>query len=106
MMVGTFGGTWLREEDLAAAIPGREDSPRLIAECIEYLRLRHRRIRAEQGIDERTRNAIFHAHVQRAAASPRMRELEQQVAQQEATINRLLAFVPHCCSHGGEVVCR
>lgn len=87
---------WICEEDLATPIAGRDDSESVVWGCIRYLRARSRggvRMVAA-GVDEKARNALVHARVQTAAISPRVRELERQLIQQEATITRLLAFVP------------
>ncbi len=90
-MIYHIADRWLREEDLAAAIPGRNDPPEMVAGCITFLRGWHR---PPHGTEEKTRNALVHARVQTASGNARIRELEQQVAQRDSTIDRLLAFVP------------
>src|SRR6266540_4733460 len=91
-MIRHIADKWFREEDLTVSIPGRSDPPDVIAECIHYLRARHRKVTATD-VDARTRTAIVHARVQTASANPGIRELQQQIAQRDHTIDRLLAFV-------------
>ena len=88
---------WLREEDLAADIPGRPDHPSDINACIKYLRQGIWAVRAftAPGVDEKARNALVHARVQGAfAQSPMIAQLREQLVAQDTTISRLLAFVP------------
>jgi hypothetical protein len=88
---------WLREEDLAADIPGRPDHPSDINACIKYLRRGTWALRTVNapGVDEKARNALVHARVQGAfAQSPMIAQLREQLIESDTTIARLLAFVP------------
>lgn len=98
-MFKVFKERWLSDRDLAKSPFGRDDPPELIEQCGDYLSQRttgeHAAIDLSSTADRKTKAALVSAQVQ-ASVQARLptRDLERRLALAEATIDRLLAFVP------------
>lgn len=85
--------------DLARVTAGREDAPELIDRCWQYLEERNtnefRVVSLDRTGVKRTKAELVAAHVQTEIASRGgISSLQRRLADAEATIDRLLAFVP------------
>jgi hypothetical protein len=92
------GERWLHRSDLNASAFGREDPQSLSDDCWEYLEDWEEHAKQLIPTPERAQRAtaeLIAARIRAATGSHAAeRELRRTVERQQATINRLLAFVP------------
>lgn len=94
MMIKASSDHWVSRHDIARTIPGRDDSPEMIERCWEYL-VERSSPTSGLGYTEAARSEVVAAKVRssaRGSASPH--GVEERLAAQQETIDRLLAFVP------------
>ena len=87
---------WVHRSDIVKRIPGREDPPDLAENCWGYLTKNHlvEQQAVSQAAARKAAPALVAAKVRLATIRATQSEVERKLAERDAVISRLLAFVP------------